>query len=168
MKSTQSNVTKTSSKNFLKFLACLVASGAAGAIGTIFTIREIPTWYAGLSKPPLNPPPWVFGPVWTTLYILMGLAAFLIWRKGLAHRGVRLALGIFILQLVLNALWSFLFFGLQSPTLGLICIILLWLSIVWTMVAFGKISRPAMYLLIPYIAWVSFASYLNFGIWLRN
>ncbi len=154
--------------NFFKLVIAIVVSELAGVIGSFFTISAIPNWYAGLVKPVLNPPAWVFGPAWTTLYALMGIAAFLIWKNGWDRKDVKAALGIFGLQLVLNAIWSIIFFGLHSPGWALVDIVLLWLAIVWTMVVFYKISRPAVYLLVPYLLWVSFASYLNYSIWMLN
>lgn len=150
--------------NFLKLIIAVVVSEFAGIIGAVFTASAIPTWYATLAKPAKNPPAWVFGPVWTTLYFLMGVAAFLVWRQGLEKKEVKTAIGIFGLQLALNALWSIVFFGLRSPALALANIVALWLAILWTMAVFHKISRPAAYLLIPYVAWVSFAMYLNYAI----
>jgi len=137
-------------------------------VGALFTVQAIPTWYATLVKPALNPPSWVFGPVWTTLYALMGIAAFLVWQRGWAERTVRAALGVFGVQLLLNASWSIVFFGLHSPAWALANIAALWIAVIWTMFVFYKISRPAMYLLVPYIIWVSFASYLNYSIWILN
>jgi tryptophan-rich sensory protein len=154
--------------NFSKLVIAIVVSELAGAIGSLFTISAIPTWYATLQKPALNPPSWIFGPVWTTLYVLMGIAAFLVWKKGWERKEVRTALSVFGLQLVLNALWSIVFFGLHSPAWALANIAALWIAVIWTMFVFYKISRPAMYLLVPYIIWVSFASYLNYSIWILN
>lgn len=154
--------------SFLKLITAIVVSELAGIIGSIFTSSAIPTWYTTLAKPALNPPSYIFGPVWTTLYALMGIAAFLIWKKGWDRRDVRKALGVFLFQLVLNAAWSIIFFGLHSPLWALVDITLMWLTIVWTMVLFYKISKPAMWLLVPYILWVSFASYLNYSIWILN
>lgn len=156
------------SKNFLKLIIAIVGSEAAGIIGSIFTISSIPTWYAMIAKPEFAPPNWLFGPVWTTLFALMGIAAFLVWKKGTERKDVKVALGIFVLQLVLNTLWSIIFFGLRSPGGAFIEIIFLWLAILWTIVAFHKISKAAAYLLIPYILWVSFAAYLNYAIWILN
>jgi len=146
---------------------------SAGFIGSFFTMGAISTWYAGLVKPALNPPDWIFAPVWTTLYILMGISAFLIWRKysdsnKKVKRMIKIALGVFTTQLILNASWSIIFFGYQSPFWGLVNIILLLIFIVWTMVLFYSISRPASYILIPYIAWVGFATYLNYAIYVLN
>lgn len=155
-------------RTFLKLVVAVVVTQLAGIIGSLFTFSAIPTWYATLTKPELNPPSWIFGPVWTTLYLLMGVSAFLIWHKGWARRDVKIALSVYGVQLVLNALWSIVFFGMQSPGLALVNIALLFVSIVLTMILFYKISRPAMYLLIPYILWVSFASYLNYAIYALN
>ncbi len=154
--------------NFFKLVIAIAVSELAGVIGSIFTISAIPTWYAGLVKPALNPPSWVFGPAWTTLYALMGIAAFLIWRMGWERKEVKAALGVFGIQLFLNAIWSIIFFGLHSPGWALVVIVLLWLAIVWTIAVFYKISKPAAYLLVPYILWVSFASYLNYSILILN
>ena len=145
-------------------LACLLA----GFIGSIATMPSIPTWYASLQKPAFNPPNWIFGPVWTTLFIMMGVAAFLVWDKGLENKKVRISLAIFGLQLLLNVLWSILFFGLQSPLYAFIDIIMLWASILATIIYFYRISAAAAYLLIPYILWVSFASILNLSIVILN
>ena len=154
--------------SYFKLIIAIAACELAGIIGTIFSSSSIPTWYSTLVKPILNPPSWVFGPVWTTLYALMGIAAFSVWKKGLKRPDVKKALSVFVLQLVLNAQWSVIFFGLQSPAWAFLNICLMWLSIVWTMVLFYKISKPAMWLLLPYIAWVTFAGYLNLSIWLLN
>lgn len=154
--------------NFFKLIIVVGISELAGIIGSFFTISAIPTWYTGLVKPALNPPSWIFGPVWIILYALMGIAAFLIWKNGLERKDVRMALGVFGIQLFLNAIWSIIFFGLKNTGLALIDIILLWLAIVWTMVVFYKISKPATYLLVPYLLWVSFASYLNYSILILN
>jgi len=140
----------------------------AGFIGSYFTTPAIPTWFATLQKPSFAPPNWVFAPVWTSLYILMGISLFLVWQKGLENKTVKAAIYLFAGQLVLNALWSFVFFGLRSPLLGLIEIIILWIAILATILSFMKISRTAAYLLIPYILWVSFASIVNFSIWSLN
>jgi benzodiazapine receptor len=140
----------------------------AGFIGSYFTTPAIPTWFATLQKPSFAPPNWVFAPVWTSLYILMGISLFLVWQKGREDKTVKAAIYLFAGQLVLNALWSFVFFGLRSPLLGLIEIIILWIAILATILSFMKISRTAAYLLIPYILWVSFASIVNFSIWSLN
>ncbi len=145
-------------------MACLTA----GAIGSIFTRSAVTTWYATLGKPAFSPPNWLFAPVWTLLYILMGIAAFLVWRKGLGNRQVRSALIVFLIQLILNTLWSMVFFGLESPLFGLVVISVLWVVILVTVIQFFKISRAASILLWPYLLWVTFAAVLNSSIWLLN
>lgn len=154
--------------NSFKLIIAIAVSELAGIIGSVFTISAIPNWYAGLVKPSLNPPAWVFGPVWTALYALMGITAFLVWKNGWQRKDVRMALGVFGVQLFLNAIWSIIFFGFQSPGWALVDIVLLWFAIIWMISIFYKISRPAAYLLIPYFLWVSFASYLNYSIWVLN
>jgi tryptophan-rich sensory protein len=154
--------------NYFKFLISLLLPAVAAIAGSAFTTAKIPTWYAELAKPSFAPPNWLFGPVWTTLYILMGIALFLIWKKGFENREVKIAFGIFIVQLVLNTLWSIVFFGLQNPGAAFIEIIILWIAIVATIIVFKKISKPAAWLLAPYLAWVSFASVLNYAIWTLN
>ncbi len=155
--------------NVVRLVVSLVIPLLVGFLGSFFTTAELlNNWYANLNKPWFNPPDWIFGPVWTTLYVLMGIAAFLVWRKGLDNKLVRLALILFVIQLILNALWSALFFGLRCPLCGLIDIVLLLVAIVLTIIYFFKISlRPAL-LLIPYLAWVSFAAVLNTAIYISN
>ncbi|MBI4138663.1 tryptophan-rich sensory protein [Candidatus Uhrbacteria bacterium] len=157
-----------SRKDILKLFVAIGICELAGVIGAAFTVSVIPTWYAGLAKPALNPPSWIFGPVWTMLYALMGISAFLIWRRGLQQRNIRTALIIFDVQLFLNAIWSVLFFGMRNPGAALLDIFLLWATIIWTIAVFHKISRPAAYILAPYLLWVSFAIYLNVEIWRLN
>jgi tryptophan-rich sensory protein len=154
--------------NTFKLIIAIIVSNFAGFIGSAFTAPAIAGWYAGIVKPDINPPSWVFGPVWTTLFILMGISAFLIWKKGSDRREVRIALGVFVGQLVLNTFWSIIFFGLQSPGGALIEIFFLWFAILATIIVFAKISKPAAWLLAPYILWVSFAGYLNYAIWMLN
>ncbi len=158
----------TKTINIIKLVASIVVSQCAGIVGSAFTTPAIPTWYASLQKPPFTPPNWLFAPAWITLYLLMGIAAFLVWRVGLANHRVRTALVLFLVQLALNALWSVVFFGLQSPLYGVIVIIVLWLTILLTMLKFARISAVAAWLLVPYILWVSFASVLNISIWILN
>lgn len=149
-------------------LACAV-SLSAGLLGSlVVTGGGYASWYATVEKPFFTPPNWVFGPAWTVLYVLMGVAAFLVWQKGLSTRAVRLALAWFLGQLVLNALWSPVFFGLHRIGLALAMIVLLWAAIVITMYYFARVSRPAAVLLAPYLAWVSFATVLNASIWWLN
>jgi tryptophan-rich sensory protein len=150
--------------SLLKLLASFAVVLAAGGIGSLATARAIPTWYKGLTKPSFNPPEWLFGPAWTVLYLMMAVAAWLVWKRGIGAAGVKLALAVFVVQLVLNALWSVLFFGLRSPLAGLVGISGLWLAIVTTIVLFFRVSVPAGVLLLPYIGWVSFAALLNAAI----
>ncbi len=154
--------------NLFKLIIAIVVSELAGIIGSVFTTPSIAGWYAGLAKPALNPPAWVFGPVWAALFALMGIAAFLVWKKGLGRKEVKIALGIFIGQLVLNMLWSIIFFGLHSPAGAFIDLIILWFAILAMIMVFARISKPAAWLLVPYIIWISFAGYLNFNIWQLN
>jgi len=148
----------------------IVACESAGILGSLFTIQSIPTWYATLIKPPFTPPSWLFAPVWTILYALMGISAFLIWEKkqGAQKPRASAALNMFSLQLVLNALWSIVFFGLRSPLLGLLIILFMLFAIILTMWRFYFIDRRAFWLMVPYILWVSFATLLNFYIFALN
>ncbi|MBN1224021.1 MAG: tryptophan-rich sensory protein, partial [Candidatus Aminicenantes bacterium] len=132
----------------------------AGIVGGIFTASSVGTWYAGLTKPAFNPPSWVFSPVWITLYLLMGIALFLVLKKDFDSEGVRIAVIFFVCQLVLNALWSYLFFGLKAPLAAFLEIVVLWALILITTVKFFRISRAAGILLVPYLLWVGFASVL--------
>ena len=154
--------------SIVKLIISILASFTAGGIGSLFTSKAIPTWYPNLKKPPYTPPNWVFGPVWTTLYILMGISVFLIWQSGLSTDGVLLAFILFWVQLIFNALWSVIFFGIKSKGGGVIIIVVLWLLILAVMITSFRVSAWAGGLLIPYIIWVSIASYLNIGIWWLN
>ena len=151
-----------------KLIVSVVACQCAGLIGSAFTAKAIPTWYATLEKPVFTPPNWLFAPAWGTLYLLMGIAAFIIWRRGLVNIQVKRALLIFLVQLILNALWSVVFFGFQAPLYGFIVIVGLWIAILFTILEFSRISTAAMVLLLPYIIWVSFALVLNASIWILN
>lgn len=152
-------------KRFFHLIGAILPCELAGIFGAVFTTPEINTWYATLPKPALNPPAWVFGPVWTTLYLLMGIALFLVWEQLGKKKQASSVLSIFAVQLVLNTLWSILFFGLHSPALAFLDILLLWIAILFTIISFFCISRPAAYLLTPYLLWVTFAVYLNGEIW---
>jgi benzodiazapine receptor len=156
------------SSSIIKLIVGILASFAAGGIGSLFTFKVIPTWYASLKKPRYTPPNQAFGPVWTTLYILMGISVFLVWQKGLATNGALLAFVLFWIQLAVNAMWSVIFFGLKSKGGGVITIMVLWLLILATTVTSFRVSAWAGALLIPYIVWVSIASYLNIGVWMLN
>lgn len=140
----------------------------AGIIGTVFTSKAIPTWYAGVNKPSFNPPNWIFGPVWVTLYTMMGIAAYLVWKDWANNAVAKYATILFFVHLAFNALWSILFFGLKNPMLAFFEIIVLWLMIVALIVMYYQINKTASYLLVPYLLWVSFASVLNFYIWRLN
>ncbi len=155
-------------KQRIILLIALIIPQLAGAFGALFTTSAIPTWYATLVRPDIAPPNSVFGPVWTTLYLLMGLASYLVYRKGIEKREVRIALGVYAAHLILNAAWSIVFFGLKDIGLALIVVSLLWLSIVATMVLFARLSKMAVVLFLPYLFWVSFASYLNYAFWVLN
>lgn len=154
--------------NGVKLLISLAACVCAGLIGSIFTRGSISTWYTFLHKPAFSPPDWVYAPVWFLLYILMGISAFLVWRMGMKQFHVREGLVIFLIQLILNTFWSFAFFGLKSTIAGLLVIVPLWTAILLTIINFYRISRTASFLLLPYILWVSFATALNFSIYLLN
>lgn len=147
--------------------AFILAAFSAGAIGSIFTASAIPTWYAALRKPPWTPPGWVFGPVWTTLYLMMGVAAWLVWRRG-GCAANRTPLILFALQLAANALWSILFFGLHAPGAAFLEILILWSLILATALTFRRVSSLAAWLLLPYLAWVTYAATLNVGVWRLN
>ncbi len=173
---------------FFKLAVAIGLSELAGVVGSIFTTPAISSgWYATLQKPALNPPNWVFGPVWTTLFAFMGIALFLVWNRhslvfakgeqarlpasGGNERMMRmwkLAMFIFAFQLSLNIFWSMMFFGLESPAGACAVILSLWLAILAAILAFWKISRAAAWLFVPYILWVSFAAYLNYSIWMLN
>lgn len=153
---------------FLKLIVSEVICFGAAALGTLFTISAIPTWYSTLNKPLFSPPNWLFGPVWTLLYFLMGISLYLIWKKGTKNKKVREALMIFGVQLFLNAIWSPIFFGAKNLLLALFVIILMWMFIVKTIGVFKPINKMSAYLLYPYLAWVSFASVLNFSVWMLN
>lgn len=138
-----------------------------GVVGSYFTLPSIPNWYQDLQKPIIAPPNWVFGPVWTTLYILMGLASYLVFQNGVNKKNLY-ALKLYLLQLLLNLLWSIVFFGINSIAGALAVIIILWIIIFLTIKQFRRFNRNASFLLWPYIAWVSFASVLNLLILLLN
>ena len=178
-------------KPVIQLIIAIAIAELAGIIGSFFTVGAIDTWYAGIVKPAWNPPSWVFGPVWVVLYAMMGVAVWLMWREmdslgsdnagqiprqarndraghGAERRTIKGALAIFGVQLVLNALWSTIFFGLHSPMWAFVEIVLLWVAIVGTIGVFWRISKPAALLLVPYVLWVSFAGYLNYTIWNLN
>jgi benzodiazapine receptor len=145
-------------------LICL----AAGFLGSLVTMTGPGSWYYQLAKPWFNPPSFIFGPVWTALYILMGISLYLVLVEGLEKPLVKLAAGLFAVQLVLNAVWSYAFFGLESPFLGFVELMILWIFILATIIAFFKTKRIAAFLMLPYIAWVTFAGCLTYTIMILN
>jgi benzodiazapine receptor len=155
-------------KTYARLVIAIVLCQIAGFVGSLFTTPAISTWYANLHKPIVAPPNWVFAPVWTTLYLLMGISLFMIWNAQLGKEAAKKPIIMFFGQLTLNVLWSYLFFGLKSPFLGLIGIVVLWFMIVLTTIFFFRVSKVAASLLIPYLVWVSFASYLNYLLYTLN
>lgn len=137
---------------------------SAASLGAFFMPGE---WYASLKKPAWNPPGWIFGPVWSALYTMMAMAAWLVWKRG-GFVAQRRPLALFLAQLALNAAWTPLFFGLHLPGVAFAEILLLWLAIAWTMATFWRVNRAAAWMLTPYLAWVSFAALLNFTLWRLN
>jgi benzodiazapine receptor len=161
-------MTKLATVDTVRLIVSILLCECAGFLGSIATTPQIPRWYAGLVKPSFTPPAWLFAPVWTTLYFLMGVSLFLVWRIGLGHGRVKAALSVFAAQLILNVLWSFAFFGWRSPLAGLVVIAALWVMIVLTIMSFSRLSMAAAVLLVPYILWVSFAAVLNAAIYRLN
>jgi len=155
-------------KSFPKIALSIGICLLVGFLSGFATQSAVGDWYGTLTKPFLNPPNWIFGPVWTVLYLLMGLSAGLVWSKGFHHKWVKTALYHFGFQLILNGLWSIVFFGFKNPLFGLLVVLALWILILLTIKWFRVVSKQAAYLLYPYLAWVSFATYLNFSIWLLN
>lgn len=153
--------------NFFKLVISLIICQLAGFIGSLFTAPAIPIWYASLKKPSFTPPSWLFSPVWIFLFVLMGLTLYILW-QAYSKKEARIALLFFTLQLILNMLWSVIFFGLKSPMWAFIEILILWLAIFLTIWKSLKISKAAGYLLLAYIIWVSFAAILNYSIWKLN
>jgi translocator protein len=175
----------------IKFLASIIICELAGAVGAIFTTPSVAAWYKNLNKPSFNPPNWIFAPVWTTLFILMGISLYLVWSKNWnvknelkiknkkpwnslskkflsgSWRKANIIL-IFSLQLVLNVLWSAIFFGAHSPAVAFFELLMLWFAIIFTIVNFYRVSKTAALLLLPYILWVSFAGVLNYFLWVLN
>lgn len=149
-------------------ISAIVVCEGAGGVGALVTGPAVRTWYPGLRKPAFNPPSWIFAPVWTVLYLLMGVSLFLTWRRRSLEARAAPALRIFTLQLLLNALWSMLFFGLKSPRFAFMDIVILWAAIILTIRAMYRVSRVGALLLLPYLVWVSFAGLLNLAIWRLN
>lgn len=182
---------KVNKNKLIKLFVSIIICQLAGAIGAIFTTPEIGAWYVTLNKPSFNPPNWIFGPVWSFLFLLMGISLYLVWEKRFAvevsEKEEKLktwnpfsrklwvgswreenAIIIFFLQLFLNILWSIIFFAMHLPVVAFFEILMLWFAILYTIINFYRISKPASYLLIPYILWVSFATVLNYFLWILN
>ncbi len=164
-------------KNFKRLgrlIASLFITLSAGYLGSLANFSSLATWYPTINKPSFNPPNWIFGPVWTILFIMMGVSFFLIWNQCLKKKGrsdriyLHSSMIFFFVQLIANILWSFLFFFFQNPFLAFVEIIVLWVLIILTIYYFKKQSKVAAWLLVPYLLWVSFASVLNFAIWQLN
>jgi len=160
---------KAQKSNLVALVIALAATFGVAAIGGIATSSSVSTWYPTLNKPAWNPPAWVFGPVWTVLYLMMGVASWLVWRKRAEQEArVRWALGWYGLQLALNMGWSLIFFGLHQIGLALVEIVALWSALLITTIKFGRIRRDAAWLLLPYLLWTTFATALNAAIWWLN
>ncbi|MDX9913303.1 MAG: TspO/MBR family protein [Candidatus Moranbacteria bacterium] len=154
-------------KKIYKLIIALLIPQLAGGLGSLFTASSVKGWYTTIQKAPLNPPGWIFGPVWTTLFLMMGYALYIVWisedkaKKTLAYVA-------FTIQLTLNVFWSVVFFGLKNPGLAFAEILILWLAIIFNIFIFYRISRTSAWLLVPYLLWVTFAAYLNYSIWILN
>jgi translocator protein len=155
-------------KPVLKLIISIAIPLAVGAIAGFFTTSSVEGWFTSINKPSFNPPNWLFAPVWTALYIMMGIAFFLVWKSNADEKIKQSAMVLFFFQLALNFLWSFIFFYAHQPGWALVDIGALWILIFFTIIWFGKISPAAAWLLVPYICWVSFATVLNFAIWKLN
>jgi translocator protein len=155
-------------QNALKLIISIAIPVVVGGLSGLFTINGVEGWYQTIAKPAWNPPNWIFGPVWTTLYIMMGVALYLVWKSDASEILKKTAISFFVVQLVLNFFWSIIFFHQQQIGWALVEIIAMWIAILFTIFAFGNVSKVAAWLLVPYIAWVSFASILNYTIWKLN
>jgi tryptophan-rich sensory protein len=150
-------------------LALIILCFATAAIGSVAVARTVDNWYLTIHRPSWNPPNWLFAPVWTTLYLMMAISAWVVWRHRFAHPAkVWPALALFVIQLLLNTAWSWIFFAWKLPGPALVEIAILWLAIAATIALDWRISRVAALLLVPYLAWVTFASALNAAIWRLN
>ena len=157
-----------SSRSLVLLVLCIALPLIAGFIGAVFTLPAIPGWYAGLQKPVFTPPSWVFGPVWTVLYVLMGISLWLVIREGWQSRSSRIGVALFIVQLAANVGWSVIFFGLHMLAAAFVEVLVLFCLIAATMAVFLKISRTAGLLLVPYLCWTAFASFLTGMVWVLN
>jgi tryptophan-rich sensory protein len=154
--------------SILKLISSIFLCFAAGAVGSLFTVKEVRGWFQTLQKPPFAPPDWIFGPVWTVLYVLMGIAFYLIWMSDVPKPFRNFAMILFMAHLIFNALWSVLFFGMHSPAWAMVDIIVLWIMVMALIGVFWTISQIAGLLLVPYGCWVSFAMVLNYAFWRLN
>ena len=152
----------------MKFIISLLLPLAVGGISGYFTVKAIPGWYAQLNKPWFNPPNWLFSPVWTSLYIMMGIALWLVWKSDASQKLKQRAIYLFAAQLVLNFFWSLIFFNLHQIGWAMVEIMAMWGMILLSIVAFANVNKAAAWLLVPYISWVSFATILNYSIWKLN
>ena len=159
-------MSQSKQRQILGLIGWFVVSFAASAVGAVAS-TQAKSFYSQLVQPPLAPPPWLFGPVWTVLYAMMAIAAWLVWRSG-GFRANRIALSLFLVQLALNVLWSWFFFAWHRGALAFADIVLLWVLIVATLISFWRVRPLAGILLIPYLLWVSFASFLNYSVWQLN
>ena len=155
-------------KSARKLLLSIGICQTVGILAFIFAAPSISSWYTTLTKPSFAPPDWIFAPVWFTLFTLMGISFYLIWQEGIEKKAVKSAIVIFIIHLFFNFFWSTLFFSFKSPSLAFCEILILWIMIISLVPQFGKINRLSAYLLMPYLYWVTFASLLNYSIWLLN
>jgi benzodiazapine receptor len=168
MTTIQAQVNQPRKFQWLPLIVSILITEGIAATASMFTISQIPVWYSTLNKPSFNPPNWLFGPVWTILYIMIAVAAYLVWQRRNHSELYKTSRFVYIIQLVLNFAWSAVFFGLHQVLGALVVIALLWVSIVACIYYFGKFSKVAAWLLVPYLLWVSFASVLNLYIYLLN
>jgi benzodiazapine receptor len=154
--------------SFVKLVIAIAIPVLIGGISGFFTVSGVESWYQTIQKPSWNPPNWIFGPVWTTLYVMMGIALWLVWKEDTSRELKMIAFILFGVQLILNFLWSFIFFKLEQPGFAFLEILFMWVAILATIFAFAQVNKAAAWLLVPYISWVSFAAILNFTIWRLN
>ena len=152
-------------KNLIKLIVSIGLSHSAGIIGSVFTAPNIDTWYATLAKPSFSPPNWIFAPVWLSLYTLIGIALYFVWKR---YSETKFIFWVFIIHLIFNGLWSYLFFGVQNPFLGLMDILILDALVIYLVIVLAKFEKKSALLLLPYLAWILFATVLNFSIWRLN
>jgi tryptophan-rich sensory protein len=154
--------------NIFKAVIAISLPLLVGATSGFFTVTGVESWYQTIQKPSWNPPNWIFGPVWSTLYVMMGVALFLVWKEDTSEELKKIAFTLFAIQLGLNFFWSFIFFNQQQPGWALVEIVAMWVFILLTIFAFAQVNKTAAWLLVPYISWVSFATILNYTIWQLN